>query len=187
MSPYARNADDTRQRILAAATAEFAAHGIAGARVGRIAARADVNSALLYRYFGGKIDLFDAVFTRFVAVIVDAVPLDAADLPGYVGRLHDYYRSHPDLVRLTAWGLLERPELPPRPAVGEAQAVKAAAIARAQQAGVVRDDIAAAELRDLLSLLSLGATQVLPFSGSDIDPDLRRRTVVTAAAALTRG
>jgi AcrR family transcriptional regulator len=183
----ARNADDTRRRILAAAAEEFAAHGIAGARVGRIAARAGVNSALLYRYFGGKIDLFDAVLTRLVVQIVNAVPLDPADLPGYVGRLHDYYRSNPDLVRLTAWGLLERPELPPPPVVGDVQTGKAAAIARAQRAGVVRGDIPADELRDLLSLLSLGATQVVPFAASDVDPDMRRATVTTAAAAMLRG
>ncbi|QUQ68787.1 TetR/AcrR family transcriptional regulator [Kutzneria sp. CA-103260] len=183
----ARNADTTRQRILSAATAEFAAHGIAGARVSRIAARAGVNSALLYRYFGRKIDLFDAVFSSQVLRIVDAVPLDPTDLPGYVGRLHDYYRSQPDLVRLTAWGLLERPELPAPDALRDVQTAKSALIARAQHDGTVRDDIPADEIRDLLSLLSLSATPLMPFTASDVDPDTKRATSVTAAAAVFSG
>jgi AcrR family transcriptional regulator len=182
----ARNADATRQRILSAATEEFAAHGIAGARVNRIAARAGVNSAMLYRYFGGKVDLFDAVFSSQVVQIVDAVPLDPTDLPGYVGRLHDYYGSHPDLVRLTAWGLLERPELPPPDAVRDVQTAKSALIARAQRIGAIRDDIPADEVRDLLALLSLSATPLMPFTASGTDPDTRRATSVTAAAAVFR-
>ncbi|HEX9554719.1 MAG TPA: TetR family transcriptional regulator, partial [Streptosporangiaceae bacterium] len=44
----ARNAEDTKKRILAAATEEFTEHGIAGARVDRIAAAANSNKAMLY-------------------------------------------------------------------------------------------------------------------------------------------
>ena len=58
-----RNAERTRKRILAAATEEFAALGIAGARVNRIAEVAGCNKAMLYAYFGNKDELFDAVFT----------------------------------------------------------------------------------------------------------------------------
>ena len=47
-------------RILDAATAEFSARGIAGARVDRIADAAACNKALLYSYFGNKDQLFDA-------------------------------------------------------------------------------------------------------------------------------
>ena len=44
----ARDAEDTKRRIFEAATAEFADHGIAGARVDRIAARAGANKQLIY-------------------------------------------------------------------------------------------------------------------------------------------
>jgi AcrR family transcriptional regulator len=85
-----------------AATEEFARYGIAGARVDRITTNAGVNNALLYRYFGSKLDLFDTVYSRLVAETVDAVPFDPGDLPGYVGGLYDYYAARPEIVRLTA-------------------------------------------------------------------------------------
>src|SRR5689334_11886003 len=43
-----RSAVDTRARILAAATAEFAERGLAGGRVDRIAAAADANKERIY-------------------------------------------------------------------------------------------------------------------------------------------
>jgi len=52
-----------RQRILAAAEAEFAEHGFAGARVARIAAVAGVNKQLLFHYFQSKAGLHEAVTT----------------------------------------------------------------------------------------------------------------------------
>src|SRR5918995_6729413 len=48
----------TRQRILDAALAEFAAKGLAGARVDEIAARAGANKRMLYAHFGNKEDLW---------------------------------------------------------------------------------------------------------------------------------
>ena len=56
-----RDAEASRARILAAATAEFARHGLSGGRVDRIAARAKANKRMLYYYFGGKESLFLAV------------------------------------------------------------------------------------------------------------------------------
>jgi AcrR family transcriptional regulator len=48
----------TPERLLAAAAHEFAAHGFAGARVDRIAARAKANKAMVYYHFGGKRDMY---------------------------------------------------------------------------------------------------------------------------------
>lgn len=53
-------ADRTRQAILASAQHVFARHGYAEAGVRAIAAHAGVNSALVARYFGSKLDLFEA-------------------------------------------------------------------------------------------------------------------------------
>ncbi len=47
----------TRQKILEAARAEFARHGLAGARVERIARKAKVNKAMLYYHFQSKENL----------------------------------------------------------------------------------------------------------------------------------
>ena len=54
-------APSRRDRILAAAETEFATHGLAGARVERIAAGASVNKQLLFHYFGSKAGLYQAV------------------------------------------------------------------------------------------------------------------------------
>lgn len=98
----------TKRRILDAASAEFARYGIAGARVDRIAAAAQSNKAQMYSYFGSKDALFDAVFDENIDWIINAVPLDGADLPGYALSLYDAYLDHPELVRLTTWRRLER-------------------------------------------------------------------------------
>jgi TetR/AcrR family transcriptional regulator len=51
----------SKQRILDAATAEFAQNGFGGARINEIARRADTNKRMLYHYFGGKDGLYVAV------------------------------------------------------------------------------------------------------------------------------
>ena len=62
-----RDPEATRRRIFDAAAGEFARHGIAGARIDRIARSARANKQLIYAYFGGKQDLFDRVVTELVA------------------------------------------------------------------------------------------------------------------------
>lgn len=52
---------DARERILAAAIAEFADAGYDSATVRAIAARAEVDAALVHHYFGTKADLFAEV------------------------------------------------------------------------------------------------------------------------------
>jgi len=54
----ARDADRTRSRLVAAARQHFARNGYDGATVRAIAAEAEVNPALISRYFGGKEQLF---------------------------------------------------------------------------------------------------------------------------------
>ncbi len=100
---------DTRRRLLAAALDEFAEHGLAGARVDRIAERARANKRLIYAYYGNKEQLFDTVMVHSLGVLADAVPFTPDDLPGYASGLFDHMMLHPDLVRLTMWKLLERP------------------------------------------------------------------------------
>lgn len=101
----------TKERILAAATAEFAAHGVAGARVDRIAAGARANKRAIYDYFGDKSKLFAVVLERVLADLAEAVP-PSDDLPGYAERLFDYHRAHPEALRLVMWEALEIGEQP---------------------------------------------------------------------------
>ena len=56
-----RDAVATQARILAAAKAEFAGKGLAGARVDAIAGRAKINKRMIYHYFASKDQLFLAV------------------------------------------------------------------------------------------------------------------------------
>jgi len=101
----------TPRRILDAAADEFAEHGFAGARVDRIAERAEANKQRIYAYFGSKDGLFDRVIGDRLERSVEAVPFDPSDLPGYAVRLLDFSLAHPDLVRLQLWSALERPGL----------------------------------------------------------------------------
>ncbi|MFJ2829033.1 TetR/AcrR family transcriptional regulator [Streptomyces sp. NPDC087263] len=102
----------TKERILAAATAEFAQHGMAGARVDRIAAEAKANKRAIYEYFGDKNKLFAAVLERLMADLAQAVPPGDEDLPAYAERLFDYHRAHPEALRLLMWEALELGDQP---------------------------------------------------------------------------
>ncbi len=90
-----------------AAREEFQRHGFSGARVDRIAERAGMNKRLIYVHFGDKERLFDTVVTRNLEAVVNDVPFDAADLPGYAVRLLDYWYAHPEAARLFWWRNLE--------------------------------------------------------------------------------
>lgn len=65
----ASDAPGTRERLLAAAAAEFAAKGFAGASVDRIAHAARVNKAMIYYHFKNKASLYrDILRVMFAAV-----------------------------------------------------------------------------------------------------------------------
>jgi TetR/AcrR family transcriptional regulator len=65
-------ADQTRARILEAATNEFSANGLAGARTERIAEAAGVNKALLYYYFRSKQELYNAALEELAEQVVSS-------------------------------------------------------------------------------------------------------------------
>jgi AcrR family transcriptional regulator len=101
------SADSTRDRIVAAATAEFSRYGIAGARIERIAKAAKTSKERVYAYFRSKEALYRFVAEQELTAVAEATRLDPMDLPEYAGRLHDYFVSHPDRLRLMGWGRLE--------------------------------------------------------------------------------
>lgn len=109
--PY--DASATRSRLIEAATREFAAHGLAGARVDRIADAAAANKRAIYDYFTNKQGLFDTALARVTDDLIQAIPLDENDLPNYAGELFDYLQKHPHTVRILAWQRLERPHAGP--------------------------------------------------------------------------
>jgi AcrR family transcriptional regulator len=137
-APATPKGEATKRRILDAASGEFASHGIAGARVDRIARAARTNKAQLYAYFGSKEGLFDAVFADRLQLILDTAPIDADDLADWAVRLYDDYLERPDVVRLAAWHRLERQPRGPLVDGTRWEASKVEAIAAAQAAGRVR-------------------------------------------------
>ncbi|GAB2684356.1 TetR family transcriptional regulator [Saccharopolyspora gloriosae] len=100
----------TRERILAAATAEFAARGVAGARINRIATEARASKDRLYAYFPSKQALFDEVVRQWVVDVDERTAVRGDDVAGYVGRLFDHYLDNPQSARLQAWIDLDEPE-----------------------------------------------------------------------------
>ncbi|HEY8912145.1 TetR/AcrR family transcriptional regulator [Lacisediminihabitans sp.] len=104
------DATETKRRILAAARAEFAEYGLAGARVDRIAETASANKRSIYVHFGVKERLFDIVIEQTIAQLEVEVPFTADDLPGYGGALFDFIVANPLLGRVSVWAQLERAE-----------------------------------------------------------------------------
>ena len=157
--PRLRDAAASKQRLLTAAAAEFVAHGVAGARVDRIAAAAGANKRLIYDYFGDKDALFDAVLDRFTDDAVDAVPIDADDLPTYAGRLFDYHCEHPDLLRLVTWARLEgRTTVSAQEQRRASYRRRAAAIDEVQRRGAVTNTLGGSQLLDMIESLAVGWT-----------------------------
>src|SRR3954468_2337586 len=78
-------APGSRERLLAAAATEFAAHGFAGASVDRIARHARVNKAMIYYHFKSKAALYGEILRDMFAAVAARVagtvqsPLDPAD------------------------------------------------------------------------------------------------------------
>jgi AcrR family transcriptional regulator len=128
-----RNAEATRERILKAALAEFSAHGIAGARVDRIAEAAGCNKNLIYIYFEDKEALFATILRKHLLRCHEEMPFTPDDLPGYAATVFDFAMANPDLMRLLAWSALEQPKASAE-RVAALQA-KVAALAEAQEAG----------------------------------------------------
>jgi TetR/AcrR family transcriptional regulator len=153
--PRPRDAQATKERILAAAATEFAAKGISGARIDEIAERAQTNKRMLYYYFGSKEGLFREVLHRELTARLSHV----SQLPGdRVERLVDRQAHHAQdrsYVRLLQWEALEAVADPSPEDNQRAAACHAwvEAVAADQRAGLVAADLDPAQL--VLSELAL--------------------------------
>src|SRR5258708_35517365 len=99
--------EESRATILKAAVAEFAEHGIAGARTDAIARAAHVNKALLYYYFKDKDTLYEAVLDHlFSGLRARVMPVLESKLPPrqkmleYLGAYFDYIAANPRFPRV---------------------------------------------------------------------------------------
>jgi TetR/AcrR family transcriptional regulator len=104
-----RDAERTKRALLDAAEVEFAAKGLAGARVDVIAEEASANKRMLYYYFGSKEALYMAVLERAYGAMrererelnfTNLEPLEA--IRTLVEFKFDYYVANPRIIPLLA-------------------------------------------------------------------------------------
>ena len=97
---------DSRRRIFAAAAAEFAARGYAGANVDRIARAAGLNKAMIYYHFKSKAALYRAILRDMFAAVGTRVAAVAAAS----SSPEDKVRAFVDAIAAEAQA---RPHFPP--------------------------------------------------------------------------
>jgi AcrR family transcriptional regulator len=139
---------DTRQSLLAAATAAFAEKGFSGARVDEIAARARANKAMIYYHFRTKQGLFEAVVVALLAearTAMEEIAAAVADPARRLPRLYDglaaLFARRPALPRIVLHELLSGgAHLKPAAAraMGAVFAVILAAMQEGMRAGTFR-------------------------------------------------
>ncbi|MFD7469346.1 TetR family transcriptional regulator [Streptomyces tendae] len=187
----ARDPEATKARIFEAAVAEFARHGIAGARIDRIAAEAKANKQLIYAYYGNKGELFASVLEKKMLDLAISVPVDPDDIEGWIDRLLDYHSVHPELLRLLFWEGMEygTAELPHEAERQEHYARKVAAVRDGQERGVITDAIPAPDLLFLLVAMANWAVVVpqmkrILVGAGDADTDGLRDSIKKAARRI---
>ncbi|MFD0316033.1 TetR family transcriptional regulator [Streptomyces flavalbus] len=188
----ARDPEATKARIFQAAIDEFARHGIAGARIDRIASTARANKQLIYAYFGNKAELFTQVLDKCMIDLAVSVPVDPDDIEGWLDRLMDYHAAHPELLRLLFWEGLAygSTELPDEDERQAHYARKVAALQDGQDRGVVSAAIPARDLLFLLIAMANWATVVpqmkrILVGADDTDGDRLRASIKEAARRIT--
>ena len=114
-APASRDPERTMAEILKVATAEFAAKGLAGARVDEIANATRTSKRMIYYYFGSKEGLYLKVleaaygFTRETEARLHLPELDPVTaLKTLVGSTYDHHRENEDFVRLVMAENMER-------------------------------------------------------------------------------
>lgn len=112
--PAVSRADMTRSNILSAARSLFIEHGYGGTSMGKIAAKANVNHSLLFHHFSNKQNLWLEVKNHILEegkAVVNILPSSDLPLKPFLTELLnqsiEFYKSNPDIVRMTSWQRLE--------------------------------------------------------------------------------
>jgi AcrR family transcriptional regulator len=161
-----RNADRTRESILEAAIAEFAAQGFSGARVQAICRAARANPRMLYHHFGDKERLYVAVLEKVLGdlrreelqLVVDHVdPVEG--VMHLFEFIHGHFGEHPELIHLLSGENLLRGQFLRRSAntptvASPVIALLARLLRRGERQGVVRRGIDPLHLYVMMVALS---------------------------------
>ena len=134
-----------KERILSAAQAEFAAHGFAGARVGRIAAAARVNKQLLFHYFNSKTGLYQASVAEAAARVDIEPPRSGSPTERLRELVTRFSRARAALGAISADNLGDR-----------ARAAVASVIEAGQAQGHFRDDVDPGSVAEVVVAASFG-------------------------------
>lgn len=107
--------EEIRSRILAAAAHVYSQYGFRGATTRLIAAEAGVNEVTLFRTFGSKAELLQAMLQSHVAATAVPIILDDDGNPEralteWCATLLEYLRGHAHLIRKTIAEAEERPD-----------------------------------------------------------------------------
>src|SRR3954462_520247 len=102
-----RDAAATQARIARAALKEFAAKGVAGARVDAIAARARTNKRMIYYYFGSKEGLFKEILRQRLAARQGRAAAEGLSSGERLAARQSPRPDLPDYIRLLMWEALE--------------------------------------------------------------------------------
>jgi AcrR family transcriptional regulator len=150
-NPTGNNPDynETAQRILEAAAQVFSERGYVGATTRALAAAAGVNEVTLFRHFGTKQGLFQAVVEQFSAVpglAARAAQLTGDDYRADLTRIAQHYlamlRRNRRAILMTMAESPRQPEI--RPVIAATPARQ-----RAMLAGYLRQQIARGVVRNL--------------------------------------
>ena len=182
------SAEQTKTRILDAAFREFAEHGMAGARVDRIAKNAACNKNLIYVYFQSKESLFATVLDQHFTDLYAGIPFTPGDLPGLARRVFDYAQANPDTYRLLAWATLERTAaLPP---AREREHHRALPLIQAEQeSGTIQTDAPPALILMAVMALATAWSPAFPFGATanpatNLSPGTIRDTIAAMVARI---
>jgi AcrR family transcriptional regulator len=177
-----------RGEILAAARAEFAQYGLAGARIERIAKAANASKERLYAHFGDKEALFRLVAHTDGAEFFESVTLRPEAVPEFVGDVVDLARAHPEHLRMITWARLEGlPFDEPQSAGYDIPGRELAAIEAAQAAGYVDAHWQPMELLVMLFGIGMAWAHWPHQDGANEDPAVlasRRAAAIEAAARI---
>lgn len=184
------SAEQTKERILAAAFREFAEYGVSGARVDRIAKSAACNKNLIYVYFDSKEALFATVLDRNLSDAYEGIPFTPEDLPGLARRVFDYVQANPDVYRLLAWATLERTAALP-PSREHEHDRKLPLIRERQESGAIQADSPPALILMAVMALATAWSPVFPFGATanpatDLAPAMIRDTIADMVARIVQ-
>jgi len=176
-------AEATQRRILDAAFDEFSTHGIAGARVDRVAKAAACNKNLIYIYFGSKEGLFEATLRARLKLVYEDHPLTPADMPEYAGKTFDFAMDNPEVIRLLAWTMLD-PDVPRLSSREHSVERKIEMLRGAQSDGELTDAWTPEFLMTFVMSLATAWVPAFPYGTRGVDRAVIRAQIVRAVRAV---